>query len=515
MRQAHWRLTGAAFLGLAGAACSAILGLEAPPDALPSADAGPPPADGAPVDAGPPPVCASLDAVTDAGGSYSSIAFDDAGTGAWDWFDTTAISSAHPTSFAGGTFDGRFVYFAGRGGDIAQYDTMGASFDAPASWAYYGTGTGGPEGFSGALFDGRYVYFIPYLDVVPQSRILRYDSAGAFTSAASWSSFDLLALSADGGAATSGFVGGGFDGRYLYLVPHADGAPDGRVVRYDTVEPDAGVADAGHSGDAGGDAGHSGDAGGDAGEDAGEDAGPGDFGELDRWATFDVSTVNPLATGFSGAAFDGTSLYLAPTSNGGPIDKGFSAIAARLQTDGGGGFKSDAGWSTYDLTNVNGLAFNFVGAGFDGRYVYFAPRGNQVVVRFDTTVKQFNSATAWTSRDLASVLPPAQPDAAALPAYYAGVGFDGRFVYLIPAGTGFATVVRYDTLSTFFADCAWSTVDLTQIDAGGVVPQNYNGAVFDGQYLYLVPNSGGIVARFNARTPGLLPSLPAFHGSFW
>jgi hypothetical protein len=486
MRRAYWRLLGAAFLGLAGAACSAILGLEAPPDTT-TPDAGAPPVDAAPVDAGSPPVCAPLDAPTDAGGVYSALAFDDAGTGAWDWFDTAAISSLHPLSFTGGTFDGRYVYFAGRGADVAQYDTAG-SFDGGASWAYYNTGPGGPEGFSGAVFDGRYVYFIPYVDGVPQSRILRYDSKLTFTSASSWASFDLLALSADGGAATSGFFGGGFDGRYLYLVPHADGAPDGRVVRYDTVPPDAG----------------------------GVDAGGGDFSELDRWSTFDLSTLNPLATGFSGAAFDGKSLYLAPTFNGGPIAGGNSAIAARLRTEVDGGFKSDAGWSTYDLTNVNGLAYDFVGAGFDGRYVYFAPRGPGIVVRLDTTAGPFNSVAAWSTYDIANAIPRAQPDAAATAAYFEGVAFDGRFVYFIPNdASSTATVVRYDTLSTFAADCAWSTVDLSPIDPDGSAPLIYNGAVFDGQYLYLIPYSNGILARFKARTPALLPALPDFHGSFW
>jgi hypothetical protein len=43
--------------------------------------------------------------------------------------------------------------------------------------------------------------------------------------------------------------------------------------------------------------------------------------------------------------------------------------------------------------------------------------------------------------------------------------------------------------------------------------------VFDGDYLYLVPNNNGavdgIVARFDARKPPLLPALPDFHGSFF
>jgi hypothetical protein len=38
--------------------------------------------------------------------------------------------------------------------------------------------------------------------------------------------------------------------------------------------------------------------------------------------------------------------------------------------------------------------------------------------------------------------------------------------------------------------------------------------VFDGQYVYFVPHSGSTVARFDAKTPPSLPSLPAHFGSF-
>jgi hypothetical protein len=46
-------------------------------------------------------------------------------------------------------------------------------------------------------------------------------------------------------------------------------------------------------------------------------------------------------------------------------------------------------------------------------------------------------------------------------------------------------------------------------------PGTYNGAVFDGQYLYLIPNENSFLARFQARTPASMPALPQFHGSFW
>ena len=39
--------------------------------------------------------------------------------------------------------------------------------------------------------------------------------------------------------------------------------------------------------------------------------------------------------------------------------------------------------------------------------------------------------------------------------------------------------------------------------------------VFDGKFLYLVPNQHSIVSRFDAQALRAMPNLPAFHGSFF
>ena len=149
-----------------------------------------------------------------------------------------------------------------------------------------------------------------------------------------------------------------------------------------------------------------------------------------------------------------------------------------------------------------------MGAAFDGRYVYLVPHTQGIVARFDTTSSALGSDTAWSTYDVTRVV---TTDAA--PTDFMGAAFDGRFIYLIPFGSGFATVARYDIASPFTADCAWTTVDLTTIDAGGR-PQSYGGAVFDGQYLYLIPFGTAQAARFQARADTMMPPLPAFHGSF-
>jgi hypothetical protein len=161
-----------------------------------------------------------------------------------------------------------------------------------------------------------------------------------------------------------------------------------------------------------------------------------------------------------------------------------------------------------DLTTVNGLLTDFAGGAFDGQYVYLAPRASGIAPRFDTS-GSFTAVPSWSTYDLARQFAPdaATPD-------YAGAAFDGRFVYYVPAGGGFLSLTRYDTRSTYGADCAWSTIDLSQFDLTDAGTAQYVGAVFDGQYLYLIPDGEFPVLRFAARATPRQPMLPAYYGSF-
>jgi hypothetical protein len=68
-------------------------------------------------------------------------------------------------------------------------------------------------------------------------------------------------------------------------------------------------------------------------------------------------------------------------------------------------------------------------------------------------------------------------------------------VYFAPASTG-VPGLRFDSQAAFSSTAAWSTRDLSQGNIDG-----YNGAVFDGRYVYLVPAGYSRVARFDAVTP--------------
>jgi hypothetical protein len=542
-----------AALCAASAACSAILGLQPPPspdggdddatsqdgppsDGPPAEDGGPDAASDAASDAGDmsdAPVCQPL-AAGDGSTTYNPLreALDEAGVPRWQFFETGSVNM-QAQAYMGGVFDGRYVYYApSSNGIVLRYDTQ-APFATMASWTTFDTSTleAKAQGYSGAVYDGRYMYLVPFR--APggyNGLIVRYDTQLRFDTSAGWSVFDLTTLPVDGGSTLVGFGGGVFDGHAVYFAPHYDGVEHvSRVVQYTPapagVTPgdadggaasvDGGPHDAGDAGVSaphdGGDAGDSGNDAGDAGDsgphdasvasEAGE-AGPPQFATASQFMVFDVSTRNSSAAGYIGALFDGQYVYTVPYTN----DVGDNGVLARYDTDGG--FMSGASWTTYDTSAINQLADGFTGAAFDGRFVYMVPHQNTVAVRFDTQGGPITSKAAWSSFDLATLTP---VDAGA--PSFSGAGFDGRFIYYVPStigGQAYGGVTRYDTWSTFTAACAWSVFDVSETTASA---RNFSGAVYDGQYLYLVP-IGTYAARFDTKTPASIPALPAFQGSF-
>jgi hypothetical protein len=244
----------------------------------------------------------------------------------WSTFDLT-IAGATARSFVGVTFDGRYLYFVPNGdstpsGAVVQYDTH-ADFAAPSSWASFDTATVDPTAikFAGAVFDGRYITFMP--NGQAGSTFTRYDTKAPFGSAKSWSAFKFLAVSE--------FFGAAFDGRYIYPVS----ARGDIMVRYDTQ---------------------------------------GDFGSrLGSWSDVTITTIDPGAKSFAGAAFDGRYIYYVP-----------GASTNLLRYDTQYPFNQLSSWSSFDIGTVDSAASEFGGATFNGRYLYFATGGGTLIPRLDT-----------------------------------------------------------------------------------------------------------------------------------
>jgi hypothetical protein len=440
---------------------------------------------------------------------------DDAGTRAWTTFDiSTAVSGAG--NFWGAAFDGRYIYLAPANSGLAvRYDTH-ASLSSRFSWESFDTNTLPlpAKGFSGAVFDGRYVTFVPVMEnsSEPAGIVARYDTTTqAFMSASSWTTTDVLSLSPDAGP-DEGYHGATFDGRFIYLAPYS--GPQGRhglVLRYDTLTGtdagppvDAGVADTGTA-DA---AAH--DASTDAHDTGAPDTGLPEAGPPETppgWTYFNTATQNAAALGFVGAVYDDRYVYLVPFDNEGHENNGYSGWVSRYDTTMS--FTSVSAWTSFDTSVLPpGESYGFQGAAFDGRYVYLVPDRQTVVTRLDTQ-GNFSSSSAWSTYD---TLPLIGAEAGAAAFHFVTAGFDGRYVYFVPTGTGFGTVVRFDTFSTSFsAPCAWSTYDLTSSNSLG---QNFTSVVYDGQYLYFVP-SGSVMFRYDTKTLPSMPALPEFNGSFY
>jgi hypothetical protein len=403
-------------------------------------------------------------------GSYTAI--DD--VRAWDAYDAGTTDTLSAKGYVGGVFDGRYIYFApsqdgaAEHGRFLRHDTEGA-FTNAASWDAYDAGnTDGlsTKRYQGGAFDGRYVYFVP--NSFTSAPALRYDAQGEFTNAASWDAFDAGNI---GGLNTKGYQGCAFDGRHVYYAAHANTNFHGVFLRYATT---------------------------------------GAFASASSWEAYDAGTTDGLNTrGYSGGIFDGRFVYFVPSSDG------LAAHGRVLRFDTEGTFTNSASWNAYNAAQVNTNAIGFKGGVFDGRYAYFvqfafSPTGG-TMTRYDTQ-GVFTNAASWLVYNASTT------GAYNAKGYHAGA-FDGRYVWFVPDNNGarHGVALRYDTFGGFSDGGSWQAYDAGATD--GYNTKGYEGAVFDGRYLYFVPfktgaPSHGVVLRFDAKLPRQVPGTVT-GGSFF
>jgi hypothetical protein len=164
-------------------------------------------------------------------------------------------------------------------------------------------------------------------------------------------------------------------------------------------------------------------------------------------------------------------------------------------------------------------AQGYFGAAFDGRYVYFAPNYNNfnllgfhgLVARYDTAAN-FSVGSSWSFYNATAQNYSAQG--------FQGAVFDGRYVYFVPSNVDSiynGLVTRYDTTSSFGDASSWGFFNMTAMNT---LAKGYSGAVFDGKYVYFVPfvsaaasGSHGFLARMRAYAPSSVDVLGARYGS--
>ena len=367
---------------------------------------------------------------------------------------------------------------------VSKWATSRENFENTESWDTFDLCPGAepcqhegitidPDGYYGASFDGRYIYFTPYYNGTERHcEVLRYDtwSEAGFNSLSSWTTFD----PANNGVGTYlyGFSGTVFDGRYVYFVPAHNRHVDyhGKVLRYDTRS---------------------------------------EFGSVESWETFDPGDngVGTDPDGYVGAVYDGQYIYFVPYHNRNNGSSSYHGEVLRYDTQLV--FDSTNSWKTFDLCPGSGQCEHqgrtvnpdgYVGGVYDGRYIYFVPYYNNnreygEVLRYDTQ-SEFISEDSWTT------FYPGNNGVGTAPFGYTGATYDGKFIYFVPysRNDSLGEVLRYDTqsLSGFHSTDSWSVYRL-----GSQHIQN-NGAIFDGQYIYIVPytNASGFhgkVVRYDVQ----------------
>jgi hypothetical protein len=220
------------------------------------------------------------------------------------------------------------------------------------------------------------------------------------------------------------------------------------------------------------------------------------FQNAGAWTSYGLSAVDPALAYISVPTFDKRYLYFSNADSG---------KITRFDTKSA--FNVASSWDVFDGASVSASMKGTIGGIFDGQYVYFPPYHydtSGVTLRYDTT-KPFAQKSSWDTFDLAQV------DAKAL--NFHGGTFDGRYVYYTPYNPG-AVLVRYDTTMPFAQKASWQSFALAGATANVAA---YSGIVFDGEYVYLVPQAttGGValtavtIPRFHARTPRALPTFTA------
>ena len=404
---------------------------------------------------------AALEASPD-GDSGATVYRDLTAATNWTFFDTTAIDP-NASGYFGSAFDGRYVYLTpleDTQGVAIELDTQN-DFTTAKSWSAFdlGNDAGGANKFVGAIFDGRYLYYPPFAQSAPI--VARYDTQGVYASGASWSTLDVSTVVA---GAPGTMVGGVLAAKHVYFAPY--GTPT--MIAYDTTAP---------------------------------------FGAATSWSSFDATSLLGSPFDACSAGTDGKYVYYAPFAG----SAGASGLVLRYDTTAL--FTSSSAWTTFDASSVDARAVAFEGTVFDGRYLYFVPSGasftSGFALRYDTQ-GEFAQGSSWSTFDIAAL------DSKA--GGFVGGAFDGRYIYYVPYGGTQGTsgiVARYDTSGSFSDASAWQTLDLTTLNPGAT---GFSTATFDGRYLYLAPNlasgsPGHLVARFDAKSPAATPS--GFEGSFF
>lgn len=376
-----------------------------------------------------------------------------------DLFDLATVGNV---SIGAGIFDGRYLYLISSGtGPLIRYD-VNLPFSSSTSYTNFPISSlnSKSSSFNGGAFDGQYVYCVP--GATTSGLVVRYNTTALFSSSISYSIFNTQALQSN----SVDFSGSVFDGRYVYFVPGLGGlTSSGQITRYDTTLS---------------------------------------FTNSLSYNFFDMSSAQSNSTGFASGVFDGQYIYFTPQIN--RTGTYFGQISIYDTTLP---FTTASSYSFFDTRALNTLSKGFAGQAFDGRFIYFMNLNGGQITRYDTTLTFLNSLS-YNFFNTTSL----QSNSTG---FSAGCAFDGRYVYFAP-GFNFVTstwhghMTRYDVTGFFSSSTSYSFFDIAAVQSLYV---GFDGAIFDGRYVYFLPNFNGVtssgkIARINAYGGTALQALSTF-----
>jgi len=322
--------------------------------------------------------------------------------------------------------------------------------------------------FSGGVFDGSYIYFgTKSMNASANLRLIRCKSDtlnpylyGNITNTANL--FESIELPGYGGNAF--LTGGFFDGtRYVHFVGSNINLTSGNVglVSYDISKP---------------------------------------FLNANSFIVQNPALINSDFTGntIDGCIFDGSKLYLLPTGSSSNLfacTYNYSNLSTIFTSSSVSSYNISSAyyWNSITPIGLDANISNFSGGSFDGRFIYLSPLSSKMLVRFDTT--QNNASSGFQTFPLNEVLNLSTPD-------FRSCVYDGKYVYFIPSAningsTVSSTILRYDTTLDFSQTYSYSNIQLSTIqNSSNSSFVGFKGGMYDGKYIYLLPNQNSSNIQF-------------------
>ena len=204
--------------------------------------------------------------------------------------------------------------------------------------------------------------------------------------------------------------------------------------------------------------------------------------------SFDMSGVSPYAYGFGGMCFDGKYIYFVPNNNISVTDGLFIRYDINKQ------FNNNTSYETFDLTTLNANCKGFGGCCIAYPYIYLFSTfiAESVPVVYDTNIVRydmrlpFNNSSSYLVFDMVNV-------STDLYQLYGGIYDGDSYIYFMANNTTLdkSYLIQYNINLGFQNP---SSYQYTEINPNN---NNYPSIVFDGQFIYIIPNSGAILFKYD------------------